>query len=118
MKNKLILLSITLLFISWSNPENGSVSSAQKQAGNTKAFDRNRNIGRGINFGNALEAPNEGEWGLVIKESYIQAVADAGFNSVRLPICWSAHMSTSAPYTINAVFLQRAVSYTHLTLPT
>lgn len=107
MKNNIILLSIALLFISWSTPENGSVSFAQKQAGNTKAFDRNRNIGRGINFGNALEAPNEGEWGLVIKESYIQAVADAGFNSVRLPICWSAHMSTSAPYTINAAFLQR-----------
>ena len=107
MKNNIILLIIALMFISWCSPENIPVTVALKQTDNIKAFDRNKNIGRGINFGNALEAPNEGDWGLVIKESYIQAVADAGFNSVRLPICWSAHMSTSAPYTINAAFLQR-----------
>jgi endoglucanase len=71
------------------------------------AFKRNVIIGRGINFGNALEAPNEGDWGLTIKESYIQAIADAGFNSVRLPICWSAHTSYTEPYTIDAIFLQR-----------
>ena len=62
---------------------------------------RNQMIGRGINFGNALEAPNEGDWGLVIKESYIQAVKDAGFSSVRLPICWSAHTGSTAPYPID-----------------
>jgi endoglucanase len=71
------------------------------------AYKRNATLGRGINFGNALEAPNEGEWGLTIKESYIQAVADAGFNSVRLPICWSAHTSYTAPYVIDATFLNR-----------
>lgn len=107
MKSSIILLSIAFLFISWSSPERGLISADQKQADNTKAFNRNKNIGRGINFGNALEAPNEGDWGLVIKESYIQAVADAGFNSVRLPICWSAHNGTTSPYTINAAFLQR-----------
>jgi endoglucanase len=72
-----------------------------------KAFTRNKNIGRGINFGNALEAPNEGEWGLIIKESYVQAIADAGFKSVRLPICWSAHTSRNSPYSINGPFLHR-----------
>ena len=41
----------------------------------------NATLGRGINFGNALEAPKEGTWGLTIKESYIKAVAHAGFNS-------------------------------------
>lgn len=71
------------------------------------AFKRNAYIGRGINFGNALEAPNEGAWGLTIKKSYIHAVADAGFNSVRLPVCWSAHTSYLAPYTINPAFLAR-----------
>jgi Endoglucanase len=71
------------------------------------SFKRNAYIGRGINFGNALEAPNEGEWGLTIKKSYVQAVADAGFNSVRLPICWLAHTSHSTPYAINSVFLAR-----------
>ena len=64
-------------------------------------------IGRGINFGNALEAPTEGEWGLTIKESYVQAIADAGFNSVRLPISWSTHMARTYPYTIDPQFLNR-----------
>lgn len=60
-----------------------------------------------MNFGNALEAPNEGEWGLVIRESYVQAIADAGFNSVRLPICWPAHTSKIYPYNIESNFLNR-----------
>jgi endoglucanase len=82
-------------------------TSSTNIADNQIAFRRNATIGRGINFGNALEAPTEGEWGLTIKESYVQAVADAGFNSVRLPICWSAHTSHSAPYAINSTFLNR-----------
>ncbi len=77
------------------------------QTDTTKAFVRNRIIGRGINFGNALEAPNEGEWGLTIKESYIQAVSEAGFNSVRIPISWSTHTSRIYPYIISSSFLKR-----------
>jgi endoglucanase len=73
----------------------------------SKAFVRNRNIGRGMNFGNALEAPKEGEWGLTIQESYIKAVADAGFDSVRLPICWPAHVSGTSSGLIDAKFLRR-----------
>ena len=72
-----------------------------------KAFERNQNIGRGINIGNALEAPNEGEWGLYIEEKHIQAIADIGFRSVRLPVCWSAHTSNSAPCLIEPDFLNR-----------
>lgn len=45
--------------------------------------------------------------GLTIQESYIQAVADAGFDSVRLPICWPAHVSKTAPYSIDKAFLRR-----------
>jgi endoglucanase len=107
MKLKVFLVSIMLIFIGWSMPVNVLVAQGIKQAYNTKASDRNKNIGRGINLGNALEAPNEGDWGMVIKESYIQAIADAGFNSVRLPICWSAHTSNIYPYSIDPTFLNR-----------
>ena len=103
----LIFPCLFILFISWRNPETRFISADHSLADTSKAFKRNKNIGRGINFGNALEAPNEGDWGLVIKESYIQAIADAGFNSVRLPICWSAHTSSSYPYAIDAAFLNR-----------
>ena len=77
-----------------------------------RVFERNRNIGRGMNFGNALEGPAEGDWGLTIQESYIQAVKDAGFNSVRLPVCWSAHTENYPPYTIDQIFLERVKEIT------
>ena len=66
-----------------------------------------RALGRGINFGNALEAPVEGEWGLTLKEEYFDAVAKAGFDSVRIPIKWSAHAAAGAPFTIDAKFFER-----------
>jgi endoglucanase len=71
-------------------------------------FALNQRLGRGINFGNALEAPSyEGEWGLRLREVYFQAVAEAGFDSVRVPIRWSAHARKSAPYTIDTRFFER-----------
>ncbi len=36
-------------------------------AGEPNAFEINKIINRGINFGNALEAPKEGDWGVTIK---------------------------------------------------
>jgi len=64
-------------------------------------------IGRGMNIGNALEAPSEGAWGVVIQEEYFTTIADAGFNSVRIPIAWHYHASTSEPYSIDETFFSR-----------
>lgn len=64
-------------------------------------------FGRGINLGNALEAPNEGEWGVTLEESYFQAIKEAGFDSIRLPVRWSAHAAQAAPYTIDPEFFAR-----------
>jgi endoglucanase len=54
-------------------------------------FRQNKLLGRGINLGNALDAPKEGQWGVMLKEEYFKIIKDAGFNSVRIPIRWSAH---------------------------
>jgi endoglucanase len=67
----------------------------------------NRRLGRGINLGNALEAPNEGEWGVRLKEDYFRKIKEAGFDSVRLPVKWSSHAGTAAPYTIDPEFFDR-----------
>jgi endoglucanase len=91
----------------WKNPVSAADPESSDPTDLPRAFRRNMAIGRGINFGNALEAPREGEWGLTIQESYIQAVADSGFNSVRLPISWSTHMARTYPYTIDPAFLSR-----------
>ncbi|HKI37524.1 MAG TPA: glycoside hydrolase family 5 protein [Gemmataceae bacterium] len=71
------------------------------------AADYNRLLGRGINFGNALEAPREGDWGLTLEEDYFERVKKAGFNSVRLPIRWSAHAGAKPPHEIDAAFFKR-----------
>jgi len=69
-------------------------------------FAMNSKIGRGLNIGNALEAPVEGEWGFVIKDEYLQAIAAAGFNSIRLPVTWSAH-TEGAACDIDPLFFER-----------
>ena len=76
-------------------------------AGAPDAFALNRQIGRGINIGNALEAPSEGEWGVTIKEEYFDTIRRAGFNSIRLPVCWSAHALREKPFTVDPEFFKR-----------
>jgi len=71
------------------------------------AFEINQTLGRGINLGNALEAPNEGEWGLMINEAYLDEIIQAGFESVRIPIRWNAHALEMFPYSIHESFLER-----------
>jgi endoglucanase len=71
------------------------------------AFEQNRLLGRGVNLGNALEAPREGEWGVTLKAEYFRLIRDAGFDAVRIPIRWSAHAGEAAPYTIAPAFLER-----------
>jgi endoglucanase len=71
------------------------------------AFHYNRLLGRGVNFGNALEAPREGDWGVTLEEDYFKKIQEAGFNAVRIPVRWSAHAKKEAPYEIDAAFFKR-----------
>ncbi|MGC9349035.1 MAG: glycoside hydrolase family 5 protein, partial [Anaerolineae bacterium] len=64
-------------------------------------------LGRGVNLGNALEAPEEGAWGMVIEADFFDLISDAGFDTVRVPIRWSAHAEEQAPYTIDDDFFAR-----------
>ena len=43
-------------------------------------------MGRGINLGNVLSAPVEGNWSGAATEQYFLDVAEAGFSNVRIPI--------------------------------
>lgn len=71
------------------------------------AFEINARLGRGINLGNALEAPREGEWGVTLRPEYFRLVREQGFNFVRVPIRWSAHAAKEPPYTIDEAFFER-----------
>ncbi len=71
------------------------------------AFQYNRLLGRGVNLGNALEAPREGAWGLSLEADYFQRIKEAGFDSVRIPMRWSAHAQLEPPYAIDTTFFKR-----------
>jgi len=62
---------------------------------------------RGINLGNGLDAPHEGEWGVTLSERHFEMAAAAGLDHVRLPVRFSGHAMHEAPYTIDATFLSR-----------
>ena len=76
------------------------------------AFKRNNRLGRGVNL-NGLLDNNSGELHLYpipdqpIKTEHIKMIAEAGFNSVRLPVTWSVHASKTPPYTIEPAFFRK-----------
>lgn len=77
-------------------------------AANAATFAANERLGRGINLGNALDGINEGAAGLYLQEQYFVDIANAGFDSVRLPVRWAAHTEVAEPYTIDdEAFLER-----------
>jgi endoglucanase len=64
-------------------------------------------MGIGINLGNTLDAPTEGEWALAAEEYYIQAFKDAKFGHVRIPVTWNSHVELTAPYKVDEDFMNR-----------
>ena len=62
---------------------------------------------RGVNFGNMLDAPSEGEWGPKIEDNFFNKVVEAGMDHIRLPVSWTHHAMLEAPYTIDPVFMAR-----------
>ena len=73
----------------------------------TDPFRRNQQLRRTINLGNALEAPVEGDWGMVIESEYFPTIKSAGFTAVRLPVRWSAHAKKDNPFLVDPLFLDR-----------
>lgn len=109
-KRYTILLLLTLALAcskDGTGPEDPGSTEIPPAAGELDPFQQNTLLGRGINLGNALEGPSEGEWGVTLERYFFEEIAAAGFNSVRIPIRWSAHAPESAPYTIDPAFLSR-----------
>jgi len=101
---KSIVIAISLILFSCKDSKNVTESN---QPHEVNVFEQNLLLGRGINLGNALEAPNEGDWGVVLQEEYFKEIKNAGFNSIRIPIKWSAHTSKISPYLITPSFFER-----------
>ena len=63
-------------------------------------------LGRGINFGNMLEAPREGDWGVRVEPAYLDLAA-GHFKTVRLPVRWTNHAALTADARLEEVFANR-----------
>jgi endoglucanase len=78
-----------------------------KTAPMSLAARENAALGRGVNFGGMLEAPQEGDMGLKVTAPMIEAVKQGGFATIRLPVRFSNHALPVAPYTLEEAFMQR-----------
>jgi endoglucanase len=63
-------------------------------------------LGRGINLGNMLEAPREGDWGVRLEPRFIE-LATRHFQTVRLPVRWSNHAAPTADARLDEAFARR-----------
>ena len=50
------------------------------------SYEMVKQMGRGLNLGNVLSAPIEGNWAEVVEQQYFIDVASAGFTNVRIPM--------------------------------
>lgn len=73
-------------------------------------------VGRCVNMGNHLEPPKEGDWGRKIADDDFRIIADAGFDSIRLPVSWNEHADMQAPYRIDPAFMKRVKHVVDLAL--
>lgn len=64
-------------------------------------------IRRGVNLGGALDAPSEGEWGYRIQADHLSAIAEAGFDGVRLPVRWDDYAFGRPNYRIDPALFTR-----------
>lgn len=104
-----LIFSILLLLQSACTPCQSCKSTEVVAPQNWEITQQNRALGKCMNLGNALEAPTEGAWGVVLKPGYFSHVKTLGFNSVRIPVRWSAHVASVEPYTIDEAFFSRVL---------
>lgn len=58
-------------------------------------------MGRGINMGNVLSAPIEGNWAYPVYEDYFIQLSDAGFTNVRIPVDFYSGGFLNTDYSLN-----------------
>ena len=85
-------------------------------AAEMRAFEAAARLGTGVNLGNGLEAAPEWGWKLPMEKRYFEAIKQAGFESVRIPVRWSAYAEQESPYTIDPDFFETVDRAVHLAL--
>lgn len=73
------------------------------------AFERNERLGAGINLNAVVDGNlHPGcQRDAPLSDEEIKSIAEVGFRSVRLNVCWSKHASGKKPYTIDKAFFKK-----------
>ena len=101
------LVCLWLALISCQAPVEITPVEDPNAAINAETFAANQPLMRSVNLGNSLEGPNEGAWGLYLKEEYFVDISEAGFDAVRVPIRWSKYTDVYDPYTTQDMIFDR-----------
>lgn len=73
------------------------------------AFERNQRLGAGINLNAVVDGNLHSGYqrDAPLDDKEIKSIADVGFRSIRLNVCWSKHASGKKPYTIDEAFFKK-----------
>ncbi|MFI7641339.1 glycoside hydrolase family 5 protein, partial [Nonomuraea sp. NPDC049400] len=95
-----------------------SPTAASADKGVRSAMDVVAAMQPGWNLGNTLDAfPDETSWGNPpATKALFETVRAQGFRSVRIPVTWTDHQSATAPYTIDAKWMNRVKEVVDLAL--
>jgi len=103
----------------WNSGEIGALTSTITGNVSSAQYFYAQGLDAGWNAGNSLDSAggNETEWGNpALNQALFNGVKAQGFRLVRIPITWSSKIGSSAPYTVDAAFLNRVaevVGYAH-----
>ncbi len=103
----LAVIAVALLSAGWSGDHDPDRCRPQEDE---HAWKQARALGKGVNFGNELDAdPEEGAWtnGLKIEEWNFDLARSAGFDTVRIPVRFSSHALQEPPFTLDEAFMKR-----------
>ncbi|WP_167784693.1 glycoside hydrolase family 5 protein [Ramlibacter rhizophilus] len=105
-----LLLSLPLIGGGWavslSRADDPGPARQSCKAVSPQTCELAHSLGRGINMGNMLEAPREGDWGVKAEPRYVDLAA-RHFRTVRVPVRWSNHAAPTADATIDEAFARR-----------
>lgn len=68
-------------------------------------------INRGINIGNALEAPRDIPWDVTMDVAFFDEIVAVGFDTVRLPVRFSDYVGAAPEYTLDEAFMEELDGY-------
>ena len=75
-----------------------------------------KQLGRGLNIGNYLENPHPNDWQIKFENGDFSRIHNAGFNNVRIPMNWSAHVGAAPDFVVDPAYFKKVDETVHAAL--